>query len=265
MGETVETSSHPQPAGTPSSEIRAVSGVWEARLAKARHLAFAPKLWPVIRLGIVPAMEHADAFVGREYDTVIDVGANKGQFAAFAAWRWPKARIVCYEPLETASGQLGKVLDIAAPGRSSIRNCALGAEVGEFDMHVASREDSSSLLGLSDTQCELFDMEETGTVKVHVARFADEHGLDDLGRALLKIDVQGAEYDVLQGAREKLPAFEAVYVEASFVELYKGQRLIGEVAALLSEVGFQETLRFSNDYNTGEPVQADLLFERAKS
>ena len=66
----------------------------------------------------------------------------------------------------------------------------------------------------------------------------------------------------LAGCESLLARFAYVYAECSFVELYQGQALAGEVIAWLEERGF----RSQGTYNTvadkrGQPVQADFLFK----
>lgn len=237
-----------------------------ARLSKLAGLIRAPALWGVTTLGVVPALEHRNAFPGRDYRLVIDAGANKGQFAAFAAWRWPQAELVCFEPLSGPRKILNSVLSRCAPGRALVRPVALGEEAGDFTIHVATREDSSSMRALGDRQRTLFSMEEARTETVSVERLDDALGDVAMHRpALLKIDVQGFEYELLKGAPRTLDQLDAVYVEVSYVELYEGQKLADDVSALLSEAGFEASFTHVNHYEDGAPVQADILFERTPS
>ena len=81
---------------------------------------------------------------------------------------------------------------------------------------------------------------------------------------LLKIDVQGGELGVLQGAEEILQSIDAVLVEVSFVELYAGQALADEVWRHLQSHGFSCRGVWSMTYGVrGECLQGDLLFARA--
>jgi hypothetical protein len=64
------------------------------------------------------------------------------------------------------------------------------------------------------------------------------HDLDP-ERTLLKIDVQGYERDVLDGAVKTLPAFLGVRTEMSLVPLYEGQALMPEIVELLARHGFE--------------------------
>ena len=132
-------------------------------------------------------------------------------------------------------------------------------------MHLATRTDSSSLLALGARQKAIYGMEESGVLRVPIKRL-DACLPTPLPRpVLLKIDVQGFELEVLKGATGMLPHIDAVYVEASYVELYEGQALHEEIERFLIEAGFTLDGRFNTHIHQGEPVQADLLFRRRTS
>jgi FkbM family methyltransferase len=218
-----------------------------------------PQFWPILARGVIPSLEHTSAFIDRNYRTIVDVGANKGQFATFARARWPQARLICFEPLARPRARLAAVI----AGAAEIYFFALGQVEGKAQMHLASREDSSSLLPLGDTQKRLFEMQQKGLLTVPVHRLDSVLDGDTLvGPVLLKIDVQGFEYEVLMGAAGVMNQVVAVYVECSFLELYTHQKLASDVADLLGKIGFSETGRFNRCIRDGVEVQADILFER---
>jgi FkbM family methyltransferase len=232
------------------------------RFDKALATLVRPVHWPSLLRGVVPGIEHAPAFKDMEFATVIDVGANKGQFAAFAQARWPGAQLVCFEPLPGPRRRLEAVTG----GRAEVHAFALGAVDGEAQMHIASREDSSSLLPLGDTQKRLFSMTEDRTAPVPVRRLDGVVKKGALAQpSLLKIDVQGFEYEVLQGASGLLGAIDSIYVECSSVELYSGQRLAQDIAAFLAQFGFMEQGRFNRHIERGVEIQSDLLFKTGVS
>jgi len=81
--------------------------------------------------------------------------------------------------------------------------------------------------------------------------------------ALLKLDVQGYELSALRGCEDLLQAFAWVYVERSFMELYKGQALADDVIAWLRERGYNLSGVYNMAYDrNGRAVQADFLFSR---
>ena len=69
------------------------------RLRKYIELMFTPACWGVLRYGVAATLEHDSALGQQDFDTIIDVGANKGKFTVYARRRWPKARLICFEPL----------------------------------------------------------------------------------------------------------------------------------------------------------------------
>lgn len=230
-----------------------------ARLRKYIELLQTPACWPALRHGVAATIEH-DAALGRDhFATVIDVGANKGQFAVYARMRWPKARLICFEPLPEPRAKLLQV----TRGQAEIHACALGAAPAEGRMHLATRTDSSSLLALGARQKAIFGMEESGELRVPIDRLDACLSTPLPHPVLLKIDVQGFELEVLKGATGLLPHIDAVYVEASYVELYEGQALHEEIERFLTDAGFSLDGRHNTYVHQGEPVQADLLFRRA--
>jgi len=130
-------------------------------------------------------------------------------------------------------------------------------------MHVSGRDDSSSLLAIGGEQSRLFPgTGEVGTLSVRVAPLSSTIDAEEIAPpALLKLDVQGYEYDALLGCENLLSKFSGIYCECSFIELYEGQRLAFEVIALLVERGFVLSGMYNPTYDDeGRCIQADLWF-----
>jgi FkbM family methyltransferase len=195
--------------------------------------------------------------------TVVDIGANRGQFALAVRQIVPDAHIVSFEPLP---GPAAIYRDIFGDDSSVVlHEMAVGAVAGEAIIHLSARDDSSSLLPITERQNALFPgTAEIGTAVIRVVRLEDLLGADDIVEpALLKIDVQGFELVALEGCGDLLDRFAWVYVECSFVELYSGQASADSVVAWL----YQRTFSLSGVYNmtyddSGCAVQADFLFIR---
>lgn len=178
-----------------------------------------------------------------------------------ARLRWPQARLICFEPLPEPRAKLVRVTRV----RAEFHACTLGAAPGTGQTHLASRADSSSLLALGARQKSIFGMDESGTLPVPIQR-PDSIVTPPLARpSLLKLDVQGFELQVLEGATSLLPEIDAVYVEVSYIEPYEGQALHREIERFLEQVGYRLDGRFNPHLHQGQPVQADLLFRRAPS
>ena len=207
------------------------------------------------------SVEHVPVLRAGGYRTVVDIGANHGQFAFAARQSLAEASIISFEPLTEACARFRDVL--GADSRITLHSVAIGERESREIMHVSRMDHSSSLLPIGRGQVEAFPgTEEVGTETVRVAPLTAYVSRDDLtGPALLKLDVQGYELEALKGCEDLLACFGAVLVEASFVELYEGQALAGEVVAWLQERGFWLAGVQNVTYDRrGLAIQADLLF-----
>ena len=234
------------------------------RLVKLLRLLACAVFRRGLRFGVGAAIEHRGVIEPMALETVVDVGANTGQFSLLVRALHPCARIIAFEPLAEAAARYRRVF--ARDPNATLHQSAIAPQRGLAIMHVSVSTDSSSLLPISDRQAELFPgTGEMGTVEVDAGPLDDFVAPSDLAApALLKIDVQGFELEVLRASRTLLGLFDHIYVEASFEVLYEGQPLAGEVAAFLAEHGFAEAGRFNVSTGpAGAPVQADFMFHRA--
>jgi FkbM family methyltransferase len=210
--------------------------------------------------GVLAATEHEPLLRKLSVDTVIDVGANRGQFSLVVAHVFPNAEIVAFEPLRRPARKYRAVVG----NRAVLHEFAAGAEAEIREMFETEADDSSSLLQPGDQQVRL-----SASSRVVARRSVEVRRLDEVlagissRNVLLKIDVQGFELAVLSGSTGLLRDNVAfVYVEASFRELYIGQGMAAEVVSLLERGGFSLE-RVNNPQTDGsEVVQADLLFSR---
>lgn len=209
------------------------------------------------------SIEHNSALRNLDCRSVIDIGANRGQFALAARHSFPRAKIISFEPLPKPATQFRKVF--ARDDAVVLHVTAIGPKTEQCTMHVSARDDSSSLLPISSLQEEIFPgTGEVGTINVQVAlldAFVNEE--DIAAPAILKLDVQGFELDALQGCESLLSKFEWVYCECSFVELYSSQKLAADVIDWLSNKGFRIKGMYNPTYDReGLAIQADFLFQR---
>jgi FkbM family methyltransferase len=212
--------------------------------------------------GVFPSIEHGPALKGRGFDCIVDIGANRGQFAIFARNCFPQCRIVSFEPLD----QPARIYDSLFRNDTKTRlvRAAVGTERSSLLMNVTAKDDSSSLLNIGKLQTQAFGTVVVDTLEVPCGPLSDYLRHDDLGQKnLLKVDTQGSELQVLRGAEGLLDRFSAIYCELSFVELYVGQSLASEVIAYLFHRQFNlvGVYNITSGRNLG-PLQADMLFVR---
>jgi FkbM family methyltransferase len=236
-------------------------------LRKARKFASVivrPSYRRGLRLGVAAATEHHSVAFEHEFATVIDVGANRGQFGLFAARRFPGAELHCFEPLPEARETLASAL--GEHPRLRVHGVALGATNRTDTFNVAASDDSSSLLTATATQTASFPKTEVAERRsVEVARLDDIVPPQAVSRpCLLKVDVQGYELEVLRGAQAMLDVVDELLIECSFVELYEGQPLAAEIVALCADRGFPLAGVFSLVRDEGgRCLQGDFLFVRS--
>jgi len=199
-------------------------------------------------------------------DLILDVGANQGQFASEIRRCGYIGNIVSFEPLSDAHGKL-----LQASGRDAkweaYPRCALGDHNGEAEINIAGNSYSSSILPMLESHRNVapesaYQGKEIAPIKTLDAVAGE--CLKGARAPFLKIDTQGFEWQVLDGALNTLPHIKGVMVELSLVPLYDGQHLWQEVIDRLEAAGF--TLwsfqpEFS-DRASGRTLQINGVFYR---
>jgi FkbM family methyltransferase len=195
--------------------------------------------------------------------TILDIGANEGQFATLIRNIVRDAKIYSFEPLKQCFENLCHIATPLAPFEAF--PYALGSESGSTSIHRNEFSPSSSLLAMEGLhRAELPHTARTITEEIEVRR------LDDLSLSLVdpifvKIDVQGYEMHVLTGGIDTIRRAKAVVVEISSLPLYVGAPTFDEIYRFLTvECGF--IYRGNVDqwvsHKDGRILQMDCLFEK---
>lgn len=215
-----------------------------------------------LRFGVVPGVSAQHMLRRIRPSYVVDVGANRGQFALDVITAVPTASIMSFEPINAEADIFEQVLgDHEAV---ELHRCAVGSADTVGTLHLTQASDSSSMLAPNELQCLTFPRtDEVGTMRVNIRTLRTALPARRLPPdSLLKADVQGYELEVLRGAGDRLREFNWLYTEVSFVELYASQPLADKVIIFASEHGFRLADMTVPTRRGGHAIQVDLLFER---
>ena len=196
---------------------------------------------------------------------MLDVGANRGQYASGLRSHGYVGRIESFEPNPEAAALY---LDVfAGDADAHLHECALGAEAGRKPLHLAANGGASSSLfkaaPLHDAAAPHAGY--VGDTEVEIARLDSFVDPADRRRFFCKVDTQGSEYDVLLGAGERLgTVVVGLQLEISFGPLYEAAPPATRLLELVNRNGFEMIGAHPGlrDPSTGLLLQADVLFVR---
>lgn len=199
-------------------------------------------------------------------DTVLDVGANDGGYGQAILDAGFQGEILSFEPQQDAHTRL--VQRAAIHTRWSVApRMALGAADGTVEINIAGNSASSSILPmLARHEHAAPQSRYVGKESVALRRLDQvQHTIIDKARVIfLKIDTQGFEMPVLQGAAGLLPRVAGLQLEMSLVPLYDGQLLFRELFDWVTGQGFDlhGVIPGFGDLATGRMLQMDGIFFR---
>ena len=197
---------------------------------------------------------------------VLDVGANRGDFAWDMRELGFRGRIISFEPLPEAFVDLAKRAE--KDDRWTALPIGLGDQAEERVLNIAANSQSSSLLPMLEAHAQAAPESRYDAQVAVSIRPLDEalRGFlrpDD--RIFLKVDTQGFEKQVLDGAVETLALAPLVLLECSLVALYDGALLIEDVIGYMRERGYApvDLTPTFHHAELAHLMQVDGLFARA--
>lgn len=145
----------------------------------------------------------------------VDVGANKGEYTA-ELLRWTTAQVHAFEPLPLAFESLQRVA-ATSPGRVQVFNSAVGASNEPALIHYGQGDSDLASLSAEVNSIAFVGAANTNVMEVQVTTL-DEHFADlvRLGPGavdFIKVDTEGFEFEVLQGAREVIAGCRPRFVQ----------------------------------------------------
>ena len=199
---------------------------------------------------------------------IVDVGANHGDFAQAASTVFPDAKVLLIEPLPKLQSEL-KLRCASHEGRWFLENCAAGHSAGTARLEIDPRDDTiGSLAGFSEDYRRANPSAAAGGAVTCNVKPLDqilaERGIKSAD--LVKIDVEGFEFEVLKGLENSLSSVRAIIVEVSLVRLAReGFDPLASMIKYLTDnrftiVSVKPSLYASNE--KWQPVEFNVLARR---
>tara|TARA_A100001388_G_scaffold214712_1_gene165197 strand:- start:28 stop:753 length:726 start_codon:yes stop_codon:yes gene_type:complete len=197
---------------------------------------------------------------------VIDVGAYTGTYVQALRRFGYKGKIISFEPVKKSHEIL---LKNASRDKNWIvyEKIALGSKKSKVKINISKKSDSSSILKIKERHIRLepnskiISQEE---VKLDKLDNILKNLIYKKDNCLLKIDTQGYEYEVLQGAKKNLKKFKLIQLELSLVELYSKQKKIEKIINFLKKNNFETWCIYPGfrDKNNGQLLQYDIILHK---
>jgi FkbM family methyltransferase len=200
--------------------------------------------------------------------SVVDVGANTGQFAQRIIRLFPEAHVYCFEPLPGPFDELKQWADQHQGGKVTVFNVALGNREGTVEMFEHLDHSPSSSLLRSTSLCERLYPFVHEQVPIPVGLRTLDSFLADMSISLLpdiliKLDVQGYEDRVIRGGLQTFGKATACILEVSLDPLYEEQTDFKDILVLLDELGYCYAGNLQQSYaDDGHVVYIDAVFIR---
>lgn len=202
-------------------------------------------------------------------DLVFDVGANSGQYVKNLREIGFRDKAISFEPIDVVYKELASA---AKKDPCWItENFAIGDQITESTINVSQNTYSSSILSMLPAHSEsapnsIYVSQQKIQVKTLDSVFKQHASSEN--KVMLKIDTQGYEKSVLEGAKKSLPNVSLIQLEMSLKPLYENEMIFLEMIDYLSDKGF-ELYSIENGFanpDTGQLLQVDGIFvNKAKS
>lgn len=178
-----------------------------------------------------------------QIDVVLDVGANRGQFASELRRMGYKGKIVSFEPISTAFAVLQETAQ--NDPNWQVHKLALGSQNTEQKIYIADMSVFTSFLKSNDWCEQQFGKSSVGSTEETVTvRRLDEMLHEtvsnlDKARIYLKMDTQGYDLEVFKGLGGKYDRIFALQSEMSVIAIYQGMPHLTDSLSFFEAAGFE--------------------------
>ena len=203
---------------------------------------------------------------GKKIDTLLDIGANSGQYASLMREYGYKGNIISFEPLKDAFEELK--MNSIKDNNWLVNNYAIGDKNATSLINIAGNSFSSSILDMlpshlnSAPESKYVAKEE---IQIKKLDSIFDSFIKNGDKVMMKIDVQGFEKNVLDGANKSLNRIEIIQLEMSVIPLYENEMILVDMINYLDNKNYK-LFSLENGYfdsHTGKLLQVDGIFEKS--
>ena len=197
-----------------------------------------------------------------EKPVVIDGGAHKGSTVEAFFKICPHAEFHCFEPDTVLASDLKiKFIEL---NNVFVVNKAIGDVPGNAMLNINASRPTNSLLPTADNVssnieqlCQTIEQQEVEVITIDAYCETIGHSTIDI----IKLDLQGYDYQALLGAAKTIKNVKVVLTEVLFTEIYKGSHLFPDIMNVMADYGFKlYTLSGIHYGNSNELLWADAIF-----
>lgn len=212
-----------------------------------------------------PLPDVIQGICGPDVSLIIDVGANKGQMLAMFLRLFNNAKIICFEPMPDACIILDQIAE--KNNNITIVNCALGESRGSHRFNINQNDSTSSFLDVEPAAIARYGdsiMGKKGRIEVEINtldEYCSENNVANID--LLKIDVQGYEKYVLQGAIGLLQnkKISVIMLEVCLSHLYINQSRFSELLRIMDDNNYKMHSFYGENYDDKNGYEwGDVVF-----
>tara|TARA_B100001248_G_C27292624_1_gene413225 strand:+ start:244 stop:945 length:702 start_codon:yes stop_codon:yes gene_type:complete len=190
--------------------------------------------------------------------TLIDVGSNKGQFSILFRNYFHNTKIYSFEPQSDQIAIQKKIL-----GVKNISYSKLGISdfIGNKNFYVTKRKDSSSVHRPKSNEMEIYNVQRVDNIKMTT--------LDNFFKnkkikkpVVLKLDIQGHEFEALKGSQKTLKKIDYIIIELSYQKKYFHQINYKKIDNFLLNNSFQQIYQTNIIFHKNKIFQLDALYKK---